>query len=112
MRNQWYIHLLTTALHIMVYLKHIPIDCETAIMHRLQSVIVEYTESLLTVVECSAELDWYMHIYVHVYVHIHLLTYSLISLAYLAKESNYTKPDLTEDNAIYIKAGRYVHLRI
>ena len=38
-------------------------------MHRLQSVIVEYTESLLTVVECSAELDWFV-IYIHIYVHV------------------------------------------
>lgn len=33
-------------------------DHETAIMHRLQEVVVERTRSLLAVMEISAELDW------------------------------------------------------
>ena len=33
-------------------------DHETAIMHRLQEVILEHASSLLTVVELTAELDW------------------------------------------------------
>lgn len=39
------------------------IDCETAIMHRLQSVISEHTQTLVSIVECAAELDWYVYIY-------------------------------------------------
>lgn len=34
-------------------------DHETAIMHRLQTVILEHTKVLLDVMECCAELDWY-----------------------------------------------------
>lgn len=34
------------------------IDHETAIMHRLQEVILEHSTALLTVVELVAELDW------------------------------------------------------
>ena len=30
-----------------------------------------------------------------------------MSLAQLAREYNYVKPELTEDNVIYIKNGRY-----
>ena len=37
------------------------IDCETAIMHRLQSVISEHTQTLVSIVECAAELDWYVY---------------------------------------------------
>ena len=33
-------------------------DHETAIVHRLQEVILEHASSLLTVVELTAELDW------------------------------------------------------
>lgn len=33
-------------------------DHETAIMHRLQEVILEHSTALLTVVELVAELDW------------------------------------------------------
>ena len=35
-------------------------DCETAIMHKLQSHILEYSDLLMSVVECTAELDWYV----------------------------------------------------
>ena len=35
------------------------------------------------------------------------LWFSLISLSLLAKEHSYTKPELTSDSVIYIKAGRY-----
>jgi hypothetical protein len=34
------------------------IDHETAIMHRLQSIVLEHTELLLKVMEYTAELDW------------------------------------------------------
>ena len=34
-------------------------DHETAIMHRLQTVILEHTKVLMDVMECCAELDWY-----------------------------------------------------
>ena len=34
-------------------------DHETAIMYRLQEVVVERMSSLLAVMELSAELDWY-----------------------------------------------------
>ena len=33
-------------------------DHETAIMYRLQEVVLEQTSSLLAVLEISAELDW------------------------------------------------------
>ena len=33
-------------------------DHETAIMHRLQTVILEHTKVLMDVMECCAELDW------------------------------------------------------
>ena len=33
-------------------------DEETAIMHRLQSTILEYSEALLSVMDYCAELDW------------------------------------------------------
>jgi len=33
-------------------------DHETAIMHRLQTVILEHTKVLIDVMECCAELDW------------------------------------------------------
>ena len=39
--------------------------------------------------------------------HTHLPSHSLVSLAHLAKEHSYVKPELTEDNVIYIKGGRY-----
>ena len=29
-------------------------------MHRLQSVISEHTQTLVSIVECTAELDWYV----------------------------------------------------
>lgn len=32
---------------------------------------------------------------------------SLISLALFAKEHNFIRPDLTADNIVYIKGGRY-----
>ena len=34
------------------------LDHETAIMHRLQTVILEHTKVLMDVMECCAELDW------------------------------------------------------
>ena len=34
------------------------VDHETAIMHRLQEVVLEHTPLLLSVMEHSAELDW------------------------------------------------------
>lgn len=33
--------------------------------------------------------------------------FSLVSLTLLARDHNYVKPELTDDNVIYIKAGRY-----
>ena len=39
------------------------IDEETAIMHRLQSTILEYSQVLLSVMEHCAELDWYVPAY-------------------------------------------------
>ena len=33
-------------------------DHETAIMHRLQGVILEHSAALINVMELSAELDW------------------------------------------------------
>ena len=35
------------------------------------------------------------------------MSYSVISLAIFAKEHNLIRPDLTEDNVVYIKGGRY-----
>jgi DNA mismatch repair protein MSH5 len=64
-------------------------DHETAIMHKLQSVIVQHSHALVTVVEYAAELD------------------CLLSLAQLAKEYNYCRPELTSENVIYIKNGRH-----
>ena len=34
------------------------LDHETAIMHRLQSIILEHTNVLMKVMEYTAELDW------------------------------------------------------
>ncbi|XP_065905616.1 mutS protein homolog 5-like [Dysidea avara] len=65
------------------------VDEETAIMHRLQSTILEYSEALLSVMDCCAELD------------------CLIALSSLAKENNYCKPQLTGDIMIHIKQGRH-----
>jgi len=33
-------------------------DMETAIMHKLQNIILEHTNTLLAVLDLSAELDW------------------------------------------------------
>ena len=33
-------------------------DHETAIMHRLQTVVLEHTKVLMDVMDCCAELDW------------------------------------------------------
>ena len=49
------LHLLTCSL---VAHSLFPPDHETAIMHRLQAVVMEHSEQLLVVVECAAELDW------------------------------------------------------
>ncbi|XP_078354214.1 mutS protein homolog 5-like isoform X2 [Oculina patagonica] len=64
-------------------------DHETAIMHRLQTVILEHTKVLMDVMECSAELD------------------CLISLALCARENNYVCPQLTTDSVLNIEQGRH-----
>ncbi|XP_011405401.2 PREDICTED: mutS protein homolog 5 [Amphimedon queenslandica] len=64
-------------------------DAETAMMHRLQSVLMEHSGALISVIECTTELD------------------CLVSMSKLAKEHNFVKPELTEDNVIYIKNGRH-----
>ncbi|XP_062522502.1 mutS protein homolog 5-like isoform X2 [Corticium candelabrum] len=64
-------------------------DQETAIMHKLQSVILEHCAVLLAVMEHAAELD------------------CLISFALTAKECNYIKPTLNEDNVFNIKGSRH-----
>ena len=40
------------------------------------------------------------------------MSYSVISLALFAKEHNLVRPDLTEDNIVYIKGGRYEPIMI
>ena len=46
---------LTIVVHDYVSLH---LDHETAIMYRLQEVVLEETEAILAVMEISAELDW------------------------------------------------------
>ena len=46
-------HALYCYLHTHIFLDH-----ETAIMHRLQSIVLEHTALLLKVMEYTAELDW------------------------------------------------------
>lgn len=51
--------LLGTVKDYLKFIGFFPSDHETAIMHRLQTVILEHTKVLLDVMECCAELDWY-----------------------------------------------------
>ena len=37
---------------------YVQLDQETAIMYRLQEVVLEQTDAILAVMEISAELDW------------------------------------------------------
>ncbi|XP_022252966.1 mutS protein homolog 5-like isoform X2 [Limulus polyphemus] len=64
-------------------------DHETQIMHRLQNIILEVSNVFTDIVTYSAQLD------------------VLISLAVVAKEFNYTKPELTNENIVCIKGGRH-----
>ncbi|XP_076335549.1 mutS protein homolog 5-like isoform X2 [Tachypleus tridentatus] len=64
-------------------------DHETQIMHRLQNIILEVSNVFTDVVTYSAQLD------------------VLISLAVVAKEFNYIKPELTNENIVCIKGGRH-----
>ncbi|XP_073227555.1 mutS protein homolog 5-like isoform X2 [Porites lutea] len=64
-------------------------DHETAIMHRLQTVILEHTKVLMDVMECCAELD------------------CLIALALCARENNYSCPELTTSSVLNIEQGRH-----
>lgn len=64
-------------------------DHETAIMHRLQTVILEHTKVLVDVMDCCAELD------------------CLISLALCARENNYVCPQLTTSSVLNIEQGRH-----
>ncbi|XP_032221965.2 mutS protein homolog 5 isoform X2 [Nematostella vectensis] len=64
-------------------------DHETAIMHRLQSTILERTKVLLDVMECTAELD------------------CLISLAVSARENNYVCPEITTKSILHITGGMH-----
>jgi DNA mismatch repair protein MSH5 len=65
------------------------IDHETAIMHRLQEVILERAPLLMSVMEHTAELD------------------CLLALAVFANEHNLVRPELTEERVVSIKAGRH-----
>ncbi|EDO48759.1 predicted protein [Nematostella vectensis] len=74
----------------MVYYKSASTrDHETAIMHRLQSTILERTKVLLDVMECTAELD------------------CLISLAVSARENNYVCPEITSKSILHITGGMH-----
>ncbi|XP_023239367.1 mutS protein homolog 5-like isoform X4 [Centruroides sculpturatus] len=64
-------------------------DHETRIMHKLQNVILEASNVLLNVMNYSAELD------------------CLISLALIAKEFNYIRPEITRDGILHIVKGRH-----
>jgi len=64
-------------------------DHETAIMHRLQTVVLEHTNVLMDVMDCCAELD------------------CLISLALCARENNYVCPQLTTSSVLSIEQGRH-----
>ena len=44
--------------------------------------------------------------------HFLFMSYSIISLAIFAKEHNLVRPDLTEENIVYIKGGRYEPIMI
>ena len=41
-----------------VYEHYLPLDHETAIMYRLQEIVLEQTNAILAVMEISAEIDW------------------------------------------------------
>ncbi|XP_077862967.1 mutS protein homolog 5-like [Saccoglossus kowalevskii] len=64
-------------------------DHETSIMHRLQDTVLEHSQVLFAVMEHAAELD------------------CLISLAVCASDSNYIRPELTNDNQLIIQGGRH-----
>ena len=48
---------------IIIYI----IDTETAMMHRLQSVLMEHSDALISVIECTTELDWLANRDVHIH---------------------------------------------
>ncbi|XP_048763209.2 mutS protein homolog 5-like [Ostrea edulis] len=64
-------------------------DQETAIMHRLQNAILESFRTLTEVQDLCAELD------------------CILSLAASAKEFNYVKPAVVNEDVINIKGGRH-----
>ncbi|XP_052776091.1 mutS protein homolog 5-like [Mya arenaria] len=64
-------------------------DMETAIMHKLQNIVLEHSNVLLSVLDLAAELD------------------CLLSLASCAREYNYVRPIITEENVLEIVAGRH-----
>uniref|UniRef100_T1ITD3 DNA mismatch repair proteins mutS family domain-containing protein n=1 Tax=Strigamia maritima TaxID=126957 RepID=T1ITD3_STRMM len=65
------------------------LDHETKIMINLQAAILEHSPQLIQFINCIAELD------------------CLLSLAVVAKNHNYFKPDMTQSDRIFIKAGRH-----
>ena len=48
------------SLQFFCSLPSVHLDLETAIMHKLQNAILEKSEVLFTVMQYSAELDWYV----------------------------------------------------
>ncbi|XP_052239261.1 mutS protein homolog 5-like isoform X3 [Dreissena polymorpha] len=64
-------------------------DMETAIMYRLQDIVLEHSRVLLATLDLAAELD------------------CLLALAACAREYKYVRPTITEENVIEIEGGRH-----
>eukprot|EP00794_Sanderia_malayensis_P008159 gene8159-9032_t len=64
-------------------------DHETAIMYRLQNVIIENSQLLLSVVELCSELDCFL------------------AFATASREGNYCRPELVENSVLSIKGCRH-----
>lgn len=68
---------------------HVITDYETSIMLRLQETVMEHSGVLLDFVKYSAQLDCF------------------IAMALVAREFNFVRPQLTDDNVIQIINGRH-----
>jgi DNA mismatch repair protein MSH5 len=83
------------------------IDIESKIVRQVEEYILAAGDSIQRVTEIAAELDWYVSLILYnSATHTILLYYSIISLALTAKENNYTRPIVTNDNIIQINEGR------
>ena len=74
-------------------------------MYRLQDVILEQSPALITLMELTAELDWYACWPVWL-IWLYGCCFSLLSLALFAKDHSLVKPEFVKENIIHIKGGR------